>query len=336
MTDAQKVTAKKAFVNNPEDVVPEAIEGLLELNPELLRVEGQNVVVRRDYEQLKAAGQVALVSGGGSGHEPGMGGFVGPGMLTAAVAGGVFASPSVEAILAAVRVVTGPAGCLLIIMNYTGDRLNFGLAMEQAKQEGLRVEMVIVGDDVALNDRGVAGRRGVAGTCFVHKIAGGAAAGGAPLAGVLAEAGGAAASVATMGIGLTSCTLPGQPQSQRVAAGDMEVGLGIHGEPGAATTAAGTAGAAVGVMVRALCQGAWADTVGLRAQDGGARLAVLVNNAGATPWLEALVLAREAAAQLRAAGHTVERLYCGHFLTSLDMAGAALAVYRLDGARGGG
>ena len=115
------MSAKKALINSANSVVDEAIDGLLLLNPDLLKIDGQNVVVRRDYDQLKASGHVALVSGGGSGHEPGMGGYVGPGMLTAAVAGGVFASPSVEQILAAIRTVTGPAGCLLLIMNYTGD-----------------------------------------------------------------------------------------------------------------------------------------------------------------------------------------------------------------------
>lgn len=169
----QQETVSKRFLNATEDVVEEVIQGVVASDPSIKRIKGYHVLVRSDYKELMKKNQVAIVSGGGSGHEPAMGGYVGGGCLTAAVAGGVFASPSVDAVLTALRTVTGPAGCLLIIMNYTGDRLNFGMAAEQAKAEGLNVEMVVVADDCALpHDKGITGRRGVAGTVFVHKAAG--------------------------------------------------------------------------------------------------------------------------------------------------------------------
>ncbi|KAG1342695.1 hypothetical protein COCNU_05G009240 [Cocos nucifera] len=173
--------------------------------------------------------------GGGSGHEPAQSGYVGAGMLTAAICGDVFTSPPVNSILAGIRAVTGPKGCLLIVTNYTGDRLNFGLAAEQAKSEGYKVEMVIVGDDCALPPRrGVAGRRGLAGTILVNKVAGAAADAGLSLADVAADAKRASEMMGTMGVALSVCTLPGQVTSDRLGPGLMELGLGIHGEPGAA------------------------------------------------------------------------------------------------------
>jgi len=163
----------KKLINNPDDVVTEFIEGLVETYPGLQYLDGFpqiKVVLRADVER-GAYDKVAVISGGGSGHEPAHAGFVGPGMLTAAVSGDVFTSPPVDSILAAIRAVTGPMGCLLIVKNYTGDRLNFGLAAEQAKSEGYKMEMVIVGDDCALPPpRGIAGRRGLAGTVLVHKV----------------------------------------------------------------------------------------------------------------------------------------------------------------------
>ncbi|XP_062159699.1 putative 3,4-dihydroxy-2-butanone kinase isoform X1 [Alnus glutinosa] len=178
---------------------------------------------------------MARLQGGGSGHEPAHAGFVGEGMLTAAICGDVFASPPVDSILAGIRAVTGPMGCLLIVKNYTGDRLNFGLAAEQAKSEGYKVETVIVGDDCALPPpHGIAGRRGLAGTILIHKVAGAAAAAGLSLAEVATEAKCASEMVGTMGVALSVCTLPGRGTSDRLGPGKMELGLGIHGEPGAA------------------------------------------------------------------------------------------------------
>src|SRR6201996_2138397 len=199
----------KKLINDVSAVVPDMLDGLAALNPNLSLLQGTPIIVRADAEAVAARGEVALISGGGSGHEPAHGGYVGPGMLSAAVAGEVFTSPSTDAVLDAIRAVAGPPGALLIVKNYTGDRLNFGLAAERARAEGIPVEMVVVADDVALaGGGGHAGRRGLAGTILVHKIAGAAAEAGAGLAEVAAEARDAASAVRTMGVALTPCTVP--------------------------------------------------------------------------------------------------------------------------------
>ncbi|MQL96074.1 hypothetical protein Taro_028744, partial [Colocasia esculenta] len=220
----------KKLINDPNGVVTEFIEGLVETYPGLQYLDGfpqVKVVLRADVSGA-TYDKVAVISGGGSGHEPAHAGFVGAGMLTAAICGDIFTSPPVDSILAGIRAVTGPMGCLLIVKNYTGDRLNFGLAAEQAKSEGYKVETVIVGDDCALPPpRGLAGRRGLAGTILVHKVAGAAAATGLSLAKVAAEAKQAADMVGTMGVALSVCTLPGQVTSDRLGPGKMELGLGI-------------------------------------------------------------------------------------------------------------
>ncbi|RWK88838.1 MAG: dihydroxyacetone kinase, partial [Mesorhizobium sp.] len=199
----------KHFFNRKDSVVTEALDGYLATagSGALARLDGYpeiKVVLRADWDKAK----VSVVSGGGAGHEPSHAGFVGAGMLTAAVSGEIFASPSVEAVLAAIRATTGPAGCLLIVKNYTGDRLNFGLAAEKARAEGFAVDMVIVGDDIALPD--IAQPRGIAGTLFVHKIAGHLSESGHDLASVAAAARAAAKDIVSLGISLSSCSIPGQ------------------------------------------------------------------------------------------------------------------------------
>src|SRR6185503_13661558 len=223
----------KKLINSPRTLVREMLEGLADLHPGLAILDSDNVILRAD---LPAAQQrpVALLSGGGSGHEPAHAGYVGEGMLTAAVAGEVFTSPSVDSVLAAIRASAGPAGAVLIVKNYTGDRLNFGLAAELARAGGIAVEQVVVADDVALS--GVVAderRRGIAGTVLVHKIAGAAAAAGRSLADVAQLARDAAADLGTMGVALGACTVPaaGKP-GFALAAGEIELGLGIHGEAG--------------------------------------------------------------------------------------------------------
>lgn len=218
------------LLNKLGDAVDEMLDAAVMVNPAIRRLEGYKVLVKAQIDRTK----VAIVSGGGSGHEPSHAGWVGDGMLTAAVAGPIFASPSTAEVLAAVLHCASEAGCLVIVKNYTGDRLNFGLALEYAKAEGLMVEMVYVGDDCALPARssGIAGRRGIAGVCLVHKVAGAAAAAGASLEQVAAEARAAAAAMGTMGVALRSVSL-GRPHfEERIPLGSMEVGLGIHGEPG--------------------------------------------------------------------------------------------------------
>ena len=220
----------KQFINAKQDMVTEAIDGTIAASGgSLARLDGYphiRVVVRSDWDKSK----VALVSGGGSGHEPAHAGFVGEGMLTAAVCGDVFASPSVDAVLAAILAVTGPVGCLLIVKNYTGDRLNFGLAAERARAFGHKVSVVIVDDDIALPDLPQA--RGLAGTLFVHKIAGAMAASGANLDACTIAAKRVIASTRSIGLSLDTCSVPGSLKEDRIPPGMAELGLGIHGEAG--------------------------------------------------------------------------------------------------------
>lgn len=217
MSIPNSMISSKKLINTASAVVPDAVEGLLLTDSRLRRVSNLNIVVRRDIDSAKRK-YVSIICGGGAGHEPAHAGFVGEGMLSAAVFGNVFASPSVSAILAAIRVCSGSKGVLLIVKNYTGDKLNFGMALEKAKQEKIDIKMVIVDDDCALPvGKGITGGRGVAGTVFVHKIAGAAAAAGCSLDEVYAEASNAVKLIGTLGIALTTCTVPGAPTSQRLA-----------------------------------------------------------------------------------------------------------------------
>jgi len=312
----------KKLVNEPGAVVPEMLEGLAALSPGVMLLEGETVVVRALWDR----GGVALISGGGAGHEPAHAGYVGPGLLTAAVAGDVFTSPSVDAVLAVIRAVTGSPGALLIVKNYTGDRLNFGLAAEIARTEGLQIAMVVVDDDVALGAGGGAGRRGIAGTVLVHKVAGAAAAAGLELEEVKREAEAAIAAVGTMGVALTPCIVPaaGAPGFE-LGADEVELGLGIHGEAGVRRAPIGTARELVQTLVEAI-----ATDRGLRR---GEQVALLVNNLGGTPTMEMLITAREAVAACEARGIRVERAWCGSFLTALEMAGCSVSLMRLDAGR---
>ncbi|MBB5405789.1 dihydroxyacetone kinase [Paraburkholderia sp. JPY162] len=292
----------KKLINDVSTVVPDMLDGLIALNPQLSLLQGGTTVLRADAEAVAARGEVALISGGGSGHEPAHGGYVGHGMLSAAVAGEIFTSPSTDAVLDAIRAVAGPAGALLIVKNYTGDRFNFGLAAEIARAEGIPVEMMIVADDVALSASGNhAGRRGLAGTVLVHKIAGAAAARGLPLPEVARIAKEAAASLGTMGVALTSCTVPaaGKPGFEL---GDREIewGLGIHGEPGVSRGALEPADAMVGKLLAKII-----DDLALQA---GERVALLVNNLGGTPSSELHVVAGDALRELAGRGIEVARV----------------------------
>jgi dihydroxyacetone kinase len=317
----------KKLINDVSTVVPDMLDGLVALNPQLSLLQGGTIVVRADAEAVAARGEVALISGGGSGHEPAHGGYVGHGMLSAAVAGEVFTSPSTDAVLDAIRAVTGPAGALLIVKNYTGDRFNFGLAAEIARAEGIPVDMMIVADDVALSASGDhAGRRGLAGTVLVHKIAGAAAARGLPLAEVARIAREAAASLGTMGVALTPCTVPaaGKPGFE-LADGEIEWGLGIHGEPGVARGALEPADAIVGKLLAKIV-----DDLALQA---GERVALLVNNLGGTPSSELNVVAGAALRELDQRGIEVARAWAGTFLSALEMAGVSLTLLRVDDER---
>ncbi|MGY6547733.1 MAG: dihydroxyacetone kinase subunit DhaK [Roseinatronobacter sp.] len=302
----------KQFINTRETLVPEALDGLLRLSGgKLARLDGYphiKVITRTDWNRDK----VALVSGGGSGHEPAHAGFVGRGMLTAAVCGEVFASPSVDAVLAGILAVTGKAGCLLIVKNYTGDRLNFGLAAERARAQGLRVNMVVVDDDVALPDLPQA--RGVAGTLFVHKIIGALAEQGADLDTLTSEAQRVIAHVISIGMSLDTCTIPGSPKEDRIAPGKAELGLGIHGEPGVEQVDVASAREAVAKVVARLVP---------RIEDGPQ--IALLNNLGATTPLEMSVLAEELM-RSDLGGRIRWMIGPAPLMTSLDMHGFSISL----------
>ncbi|MEM9782208.1 MAG: dihydroxyacetone kinase subunit DhaK [Pseudomonadota bacterium] len=303
----------KQFINTKETLVTEAIEGTLRTaGGRLARLDGYphiKVVVRTDWDRSK----VALVSGGGSGHEPSHAGFVGQGMLTAAVCGEVFASPSVDAVLAGILAVTGKAGCLLIVKNYTGDRLNFGLAAERARAQGLKVAMVIVDDDVALPNLPQA--RGVAGTLFVHKIAGALAEQGADLDTVAEAAQRIVKGVVSIGMSLDTCTIPGSPKEDRIGAGKAELGLGIHGEPGIEQVDFSGARDAMEMVVDRL-----APAIG-----PGPHVALLNNLGGATP-LEMAVLAEELT-RSRIGSQVRWLIGPAAMMTSLDMQGFSVSLF---------
>ena len=304
----------KQFVNKKELIVQEAIDGLIELSGgKLQRLDGYphiRVVVRADWDKSK----VALVSGGGSGHEPAHAGFVGEGMLTAAVCGDVFASPSVDAVLAGILAVTGDAGCLLIVKNYTGDRLNFGLAAERARAFGLKVEVIIFDDDIALPDLPQA--RGLAGTLFVHKIAGALAENGANLDEVAKAARRVTDGTKTIGMSLDTCSVPGTPKEDRIPLNKAELGLGIHGEAGVDQVAFKDAKSAMEMVVAKL-KAAIPQANGYIA---------LLNNLGGSSVLEMCILSHEL---LRSELGSKLKFIVGPeaLMTSLDMHGFSVSIY---------
>jgi len=309
----------KKFINRPEDVVEEMMRGLAVLHPSSARLLGHKVMVRADAERARDQ-QVAVLSGGGSGHEPAHAGYIGCGMLSAAVFGEVFTSPSTDSVFAAIKAVSGEPGALLVVKNYTGDRLNFGLAAEMARAEGISVEMVIVDDDVALKGTGQAtGARGLAGTIFIHKLVGAAAAEGKSLADVAAVGRAAVKSLATMGVSFSAGTSPavGRP-SFELDEHEMELGLGIHGEPGVKRLRLQTADELTETLLaEVLKHGRFGDEK---------RVAVMVNNLGATTAMELAIVARHAMSFLESNGFIVERIFAGTFLSSLDMAGISITV----------
>ncbi|BCP52102.1 dihydroxyacetone kinase [Kaistia sp. 32K] len=316
----------KKLINATADVVDDMIAGLAIANPGLALLEGERVVLRADIEAFKASGRVALISGGGSGHEPAHAGYIGEGLLTAAVCGDVFTSPSTDAVLAAIRAATGPAGALLIVKNYTGDRLNFGLAAEIARSEGFAVDMVVVADDMALAENAeTAGRRGIAGTVLVHKITGAAAAEGLSLADVKTEAERAISAIGSMGVALSACTVPaaGKP-GFTLGDGEIELGLGIHGEAGVSRTAMQPSRALVEILLGRI----FAD----RNIGQGDRVALLVNNLGGTPVMEMQIVVADVARVAARFGVTIDRLWAGTFLTALEMAGCSLSAMKVDAA----
>ena len=312
----------KKLINDPKDVVTEAVAGLGMAHPDLLTVSLDPVFVRR--ASGKGQGKVAIVSGGGSGHEPLHAGFVGPGMLDAAVPGPVFTSPTPDPVLAATQAVDGGAGVLYIVKNYTGDVLNFETAADLAEAEGITVASVLVDDDVAVKDSlYTAGRRGVAGTVVVEKTAGAAAERGDSLEQVAEVARRTNAATRTMGVALTAGVVPhaGEP-SFTLADDEIEIGIGIHGEPGRERVPLEPVDRIVDRLL-----GAVLDDLGATAGD---RVLLFVNGMGGTPLVELYIAFRRAAEVLAEAGIEVSRSLVGDYVTSLEMQGMSITVTRLD------
>jgi dihydroxyacetone kinase-like protein len=308
----------KKLINDPRNVVPEALRGFGKAHRDLVAVHENPTYVTR---AARRPGKVALVSGGGSGHEPLHAGFVGHGMLDAACPGQVFTSPTPEQIAGAAGAVDAGRGVLFIVKNYSGDVMNFEMAAEEF---GGQSATVLVQDDVAVESSTYsASRRGVAGTLVVEKMVGAAAEAGADLAVCVALAERASAACATMGVALTSCTVPaaGKPTFQ-LGDGEMEVGVGIHGEPGRRRAPAAPAEEVAGELLTAILR----DLQPAKGQP----LLLLVNGMGGTPLLELYLMYDAAARRLEAEGLTIARSLVGSYVTSLEMAGCSLTVVRLD------
>jgi dihydroxyacetone kinase-like protein len=321
MSSTHIATVKK-FLNNPDDFVPESLSGLAAAHADLLRVDLENqIVVRKD---APVSGKVGLVSGGGSGHEPLHGGFVGIGMLDAACPGAVFTSPVPDQMLAATKSVDGGAGVVHIVKNYTGDVLNFRMAAELAEDEGIQVESVLTNDDVAVEDSlYTAGRRGVGATVLVEKIAGAKAEAGGTLAEVAGIARKVNAQGRSFGVALTSCATPSSNGPIfEIGPDEMEFGVGIHGEPGRRRDSVKPAAEIVEQMTAAI----------LTDLDppAGANVLAFVNGLGGTPLIELYLVYNELTKQLAQHGLTASRNLVGNYITSLEMAGVSITLLVLD------
>lgn len=310
----------KKLINSVETVEDEMIQGLVKAYPQYLKkIDGHNVVVRAK----KKEGKVALISGGGSGHEPAHAGYVGEGMLDAAVAGAVYTSPASDAILEGIKAIATDAGVLMVIKNYTGDVMNFEMAAEMAEMEGINVKQVVVNDDVAVKDSlYTVGRRGVAGTVFVHKIAGALAETGASLDEVQAVAQKVIDNVRTMGAATLPSTIPasGKPGFE-LAEDEMEVGIGIHGEPGTHREKMMTANDITDHLLEKIL----ADI-----DYSGSEVAVMINGSGSTPLMELYIINNRVADVLAEKGIKVVQTFVGEYMTSIDMAGFSISVLKLD------
>ncbi len=312
----------KKLINRPEQVVQEALQGMARAHPSLLRVNLDPAYIVRADAPMR--GKVAILSGGGSGHEPLHGGFVGRGMLDAACPGAVFTSPTPDQVLAATQAVDGGAGVLYIVKNYTGDVLNFEMAAELAEAEGIDVTSVLIDDDVAVRDSlFTAGRRGVGATVLAEKIAGAAAEAGMPLARVAAFCLQVNESSRSMGMALTSCTVPavGRP-TFALGEDEMELGIGIHGEPGRERRQMQDADAITDLLAATII-----DDLPFRRGD---RAIVMVNGMGGTPLVELYIVFRRLAAICDDRGITIARSLVGNYITSLEMAGCSLTLLRAD------
>ncbi len=308
----------KKIINKPMDVVAEALRGMELAHPELRYTPGYEVVSRREK-----ADKVAVISGGGAGHEPAHAGYVGKGMLDAAVSGNVFSSPSPDRIGEAINQMDSGKGVLLIIKNYSGDIMNFGLASDLAEAEDIEVESVVVKDDVAVPDSTYStGRRGIAGTVFVHKIAGARAELGGSLQEVKAAAEKAISNIRSMGMAMSPCILPAVGKPGFILKEDeIEIGMGIHGEPGVERTRIKTAKETAEILLEKI----------LEDYDyTGSEVAVLVNGLGGTPLMELYILNMEIQKLLEEKKISAYKTFVGNYMTALDMTGCSLTLMKLD------
>lgn len=311
----------KKLINMPENVESEMLEGMIKAHPEYItKHQDFNILLRSGKKQNK----VALVSGGGSGHEPAHGGYVGYGMLDAAVAGAVFTSPTPDQVFEAIKSVDVGKGVLLIIKNYSGDIMNFEMAAELAEMEGIRVEKVIVNDDVAVEDSlYTAGRRGVAGTIFVHKISGALAEEGASLEEVKEVAEKVIANVRTMGVALSPCIVPAAGKSGfNLNENEIEMGIGIHGEPGIHREALKSADEITFDLMEAIL-----NDMNLASGDD---VAVMVNGLGSTPLMELYIVNRKINEVLDNKNIKVCKTYVGNYMTAIEMSGCSITLLKLD------
>ena len=310
----------KKFINDVGLVEEQMIQGMVKAYPQYLRkLDCGNVVVRAH----KKEGRVALISGGGSGHEPAHGGFVGTGMLDGAVAGAVFTSPTPDQIYEGIKAVATDAGVLMVVKNYTGDVMNFEMAAEMAEMEGITVKHVVTNDDVAVKDSlYTIGRRGVAGTIFVHKIAGALAEEGGTLDEVQAVAQKVIDNVRTMGAAIEPCTVPaaGKPGFE-LSDDEMEVGIGIHGEPGTHRESMKTADEITDMLLEQILGDI---------DYNGSEVAVMINGAGATPLMELFIINNHVSDVLAEKGIKVYKTMVGEYMTSIEMQGFSISLLRLD------
>jgi len=311
----------KKIINNPENVVTEMLDGLAYVHRDLVhRLSGFDIIARNE----QAPGQVGLISGGGSGHEPAHAGFVGDGMLSAAIAGAVFTSPTPDQILEAIKEADQGAGVFMVVKNYSGDIMNFEMAQELAEMEGIEVASVVVDDDIAVeNSLYTQGRRGVAGTIFVHKILGHAAREGKSLAEIKDLADKIVPNIHTIGLALSGATVPEVGKPGFVLAEDeIEYGIGIHGEPGYRKESMQPSRLLAEELTGKLLEAFEAKT--------GERYALLINGMGATPLMEQYVFANDVASLLGAAGLDVVYRKLGNYMTSIDMAGLSLTLMKIE------
>lgn len=308
----------KKLLNNVDNVVPEMLEGLVYSNSNIYKVEGFNVIARKDKKE-----KVTLVSGGGSGHEPAHAGYVTYGMLDAAISGEVFTSPTPDQVLAGIKEVNRGKGVLLIIKNYTGDVMNFEMAADMAAMEGIEVEKVIVDDDIAVDGSlYTVGRRGVAGTVFVHKIAGSAAEDGNNLSYVKEIAEEVVRNVKTLGMSLGGCTVPASGKlSFELGETEIEMGLGIHGEPGTHKEELKKASEHVEYIVNKLLE---------ESKIENEEIAVLINGLGATTLMELYVINKNVNDLLKSKNIKVHKSLVGNYMTSLEMPGFSISILKLN------